>query len=98
MNRDDKDDDRFPPYARRRNENYIEHQTWGEYRELVLKELERLNESIRELNEKLDKLNTDDISDMKIKIAMLEVRSGVWGAIAGTVTGLALTVLTKWHV
>jgi hypothetical protein len=74
------------------------HHTWIEYRELVLKELERLNESINILNIKIDKIHTRDISDMKIRIAMLEVRAGVWGAIAGCITGIGFIIVTKIHL
>lgn len=70
---------------------------WGKYQEFVLNELERISESIQMLDNKLDKINHDEISEMKIKIAMLEVRSGIFGAAAGTLAGVVLTLIARWH-
>lgn len=64
--------------------------TWGEYQRLVLGELERLNEGM----EKRDAA----IQDMKTQIAILQVKSGVWGMIGGAITvaiTLAVYLVTK---
>jgi NADH:ubiquinone oxidoreductase subunit F (NADH-binding) len=55
---------------------------WGEYKRLVLKELEDLNDNYTGLNKKID--------DMKEDIIILKVKSGLFGGIAGLVTALAL--------
>lgn len=57
---------------------------WGKY---VLKELERLNEQMEAINKKVDRL--------AIEIAMLKVKSGVWGLVGGLIPvaiGVALLV------
>lgn len=41
------------------------------------------SESIRELDGKLDKLLQEAIPSLRIEIAMLKVKSGIWGALAG---------------
>ena len=63
---------------------------WDEWRRHVLLELERLNECHKGLGFKVDNVRTD--------IAMLKVKSGIWGAIAGMIpTGVLVVVylLTK---
>lgn len=51
---------------------------WSEYQKLVLAELERHGSLISEVDEK--------ISDLRVEIAMLKVKSGVWGAAAGLIS------------
>ena len=53
---------------------------WSEYQKLVLAELERHGSLIAEIDSK--------ISDLRVEIAMLKVKSGVWGAAAGLVSVL----------
>ena len=51
---------------------------WAEYQKLVLAELERHGSLISEVDQK--------ITDLRVEIAMLKVKSGVWGAAAGLVS------------
>ena len=51
---------------------------WSEYQKLVLAELERHGSLISEVDQK--------ITDLRVEIAMLKVKSGVWGAAAGLVS------------
>lgn len=48
---------------------------WGKYQRLVLAELERHNRWLASLDSKLD--------DLRVDMAMLRVKSGLWGAAAG---------------
>ena len=58
---------------------------WDEYRKLVLKELEDLGlEMIRARK---------DLSDIKIEIRELKIRSGIWGAIGGAIPVLLTIIL-----
>jgi hypothetical protein len=57
-------------------------QTWSKF---VLTDLERLRAQIAELDTKFDSLKDDQISKLKIEIAMLKVKSGVWGSIGGLI-------------
>lgn len=50
---------------------------WSEYQKLVLSELERHNGLIEDIRNKLGKIETD--------IAMLKVKAGFWGALAGAI-------------
>ena len=63
---------------------------WAEYQHLVLAELERLDESINKLNDKM--------STMSEEIQVLKFKAGLWGALAGMVPvliSLGLYVLFK---
>jgi chaperonin cofactor prefoldin len=50
------------------------------------------NDQHKEMAEKVDKLRTEDLPQLKVEIAQLKVKSGVWGAIGGLVA-LATAIL-----
>jgi len=60
---------------------------WNEWSRHVLSELKRLNDAYEAIDGKLNRVRTD--------IAVLKVKSGVWGFMAGTVPGLTV-VLYIW--
>ena len=57
---------------------------WNEWSNFVLKSLEDQNNGIKGI--------AKDISDIKTEIALLEFKSGVWGAIAGMIP-VAITLI-----
>ena len=54
---------------------------WNEWSRHVLAELERLNDCYNKLDTKMNRLFTE--------VAMLKVKSGVWGAIGGSMPVIA---------
>ncbi len=60
---------------------------WSEWSKYVLKELERLNLCYRELNEKVDMVNT--------KLTMVQVKVAGIGAIASLITTLVVLLLAN---
>lgn len=62
---------------------------WEEWGKYVLKELERQNDCNAFL--------TEAVNSIKVDLAMLKLKSGIWGFLAGTVppTGLLLYFLIK---
>lgn len=73
---------------------------WGEYKKLVLRELERLEASVADVGRKVDGLqavNARTLAELSVEIAMLKVKAGVWGAVAGAIPaiGALLWVLLK---
>lgn len=59
---------------------------WMEYRQFVVRKLEEQSASISGIE--------DQITLMRIDLAMLKVRAGLWGALAGAVpSGIAVTLL-----
>lgn len=59
-----------------------------EYRLLILDQIKVCREGIKSLDEKMD-LVRNDVSDrvgkIKVEVAMLKVKSGLWGAAAGMI-------------
>ena len=63
--------------------------SWGSYERLVLAKLEELSDDIKELRIEVQ----EEVKDIRreqtkqdVAIAMLQVRSGIWGAAAALVT------------
>lgn len=85
--------------------------SWSDYRRHVVGELERLNDIIERFDSKLDKIVEDhrkeiaardieiwkSITDLRISVAMLEVKSGVWGAAAGLLVVIVSVLLKMIH-
>jgi hypothetical protein len=69
---------------------------WNEYKLLVLDQLEGLKGQVRSLEGKMDAFRADDIANVKVEIALLKQKAGLWGAIAGLVPG-ALAALV-WYL
>lgn len=67
--------------------------SWFEYRQLILSELRRINQSLGELDAKIDRLRTDEISKLKVDVAMLQVKSGMWGALGGVAIAVGTYLL-----
>jgi hypothetical protein len=72
---------------------------WFEYRRLVLTELDRLHDGQSALSVKIDTLRLDmqtrlslireeDISKVRVDVAMLKIKSGLWGGLAGLIPAI----------
>ena len=57
---------------------------WGEYRRLVIAELERLNLNLEKIASRLTKNETD--------VELLKFKAGLWGAIAGAIPGALIAI------
>jgi hypothetical protein len=75
-----------------------------EYRSLTVKEIQRLNDLLEKLQKKIEDINTaaiQQVSDLKIKVAVLEtelkLKSGVWGFAAGLIPSIAVAVIVLLH-
>ena len=61
---------------------------WQEWSKYVLKELARLNDAYEAFPKAIQKLTekvNDEITELKTEIAMLKVKSGIWGLIGGII-------------
>lgn len=67
---------------------------WFQYRRLILSELTRISNAIAEVDAKIERLRSDEISKLKVDVAMLQVKAGMWGALGGLAIALG-TVLLK---
>jgi hypothetical protein len=67
------------------------HSGWSEYQQLVLSELKRHNDQLESIDDKITELR-GELSKFQIQIAaevaMLKVKSGLWGGLAGVITVL----------
>jgi hypothetical protein len=50
---------------------------WKEWSRHVLAELQRLNEKLEQTRQ--------EVHDIRVQVALLQVKAGVWGAVAGAV-------------
>lgn len=69
---------------------------WSEYKLLVLDHIERLSAQVRNLETKMDAFRADDIANVKVEIALLKLKAGLWGGISGLVPS-ALAALI-WYL
>ena len=56
---------------------------WSGYQRLVLSRLDTLDNKVEQLGEDIHEMQRDDINALKIEVAMLKVKAGIWGAAAG---------------
>lgn len=63
--------------------------TFGEYRRLILSELERLSSSVQDLTHQINQLRASDLAEIRSEIGMLKVKAGVWGLLGGLIPVLA---------
>lgn len=78
---------------------------WNRYEERVLGELAALRNDLRSLetsvtsdvrglDRRISEMQTKEIGEVKVKLAMLEVRSGLIGAIAGSIPALVVVLIS----
>jgi hypothetical protein len=60
---------------------------WDEYRKLVLSELRRLEAAVEGMR--------DEVQQLKVEVARLNVKAGMWGALAGVVTAAVAVLLQR---
>lgn len=72
----------------------IDGDDWREHRLLIMSEIRSLREDVKDVKASVIMLREADLSQIRIDIAMLQVKSGLWGALAGALIGL-LPVLIK---
>ena len=77
---------------------------WGEYRKLILKELERLSNGQQSMDRKIDDMRSAEmafrnaeIGRVTTEIALLKqelrFKAGLWGAVTGAVPSLIAAVV-----
>lgn len=60
--------------------------SWNDWSKHVLIELERLNNCYNDMNSSLQKIH--------VEIAMLKVKSGIWGAIGGCIPIIVMILVS----
>lgn len=77
------------------NEEYTRKATFEEYRLLLVNELERTSRELSGLNDKIERFRREDVSQMKIDIALLKLQATIYGAVAGLVSTGAMYIVVK---
>lgn len=86
--------------------------SWLESRRLIISQLKTMDDSIRSLSDRIDKhsesnrervnvFNTEAnqaISDLRVRIAMLEVSAKIWGGIVGMLSGSIASLILDLSV
>lgn len=86
-----------------------EYSSWLESRRLIVSQLATMEAAIRDLSAKIDKFNDlarekavevardaqAGISDLNLRVAMLELRAKLWGGIIGLAAGGVGTVVVQ---
>lgn len=60
---------------------------WFDYRRLVLTQIQALQIDLSAIRTEVQTFRTRDIGEIKIEIALLKLKSSMWGAILGAVGG-----------
>ena len=66
---------------------------WGEYRRVILQELQRLHDGIADVKGQIALLHTSEIATIKAEIAVLKVKAVMWGAVASILFSAAVTFI-----
>lgn len=68
---------------------------WNDYRRYVVEELRRINKTISDITEKIERFRQDDIAQLKTDIALLKFQAGIFGALGGSLFGAIATALVS---
>lgn len=58
---------------------------WSKYEKLILSEIKDMKEAVGDLSKTLIAINT--------RVSVLEIKSGLWGALAGLITAIPTAIL-----
>ncbi len=86
-----------------------EYASWLESRRLIISQLGTMESAIRDLGVKIDRFNDSarekaievakeaqsGISDLNLRVAMLELRAKLWGGLIGMMSGGMATVVVQ---
>ena len=62
---------------------------WGEYQQLVLAELKRLDTGMQQMHA--------DVTKIRLAVAVLRTKAITWGALGGMVVWLSTLAMSYWN-
>lgn len=65
-----------------------------EFKDRVLGELARIGEEVEKIDGKFDLLKDTDLMSIRVELATLKVKSGVWGLVGG-ILGILLLIMGR---
>jgi GTPase Era involved in 16S rRNA processing len=69
---------------------------WGEYRRLILSELERISRELILIADKLERFRQEDLAQIKTDLALLKFQAALYGSIAGVVITVLVSVVPRF--
>lgn len=70
--------------------------TWGEYRRLVLAELENLRKDVGGLSDKVERFRAEDLAQIKQDITLLKFQAAAWGVLASAVISIIVGIIVRY--
>jgi hypothetical protein len=58
---------------------------WSRFERVIVYRLDELRDGVSDLKKEVRNIREDEIGEIKIDIAMLKVKAGLWGAAFGTI-------------
>lgn len=68
---------------------------WIEYRRMIVGQITDIARDIETINSKIERIRVEDLTQIKLDIALLKFQAAMWGAIAGTVLSVITAVVIK---
>ena len=68
---------------------------WREYRRLILGQLVQLQTDLASLRKEVELFRQQDISEIKVEIALLKLKSSLWGGLLGAIAGATFSVIAS---
>ena len=69
---------------------------WSEYSRLVLSELQRNSRQFDAVNDKIERIRSDDISQLKADIMLLKFQAAFWGSVGGVIFSTLIPLALKF--
>ena len=70
----------------------LESESWVEYRKFIVEQLRQLQADQGALRREIELFRQQDISEIKVEIALLKLKSSLWGGLLGAVSGAAISL------
>lgn len=64
---------------------------WVEYRKLILTQLTDLQVSLSALRKEVEQFRQEDLSEIKIEIALLKLKTSIWAGAIGSLSAVVVT-------
>lgn len=64
---------------------------WPGYRRLIVSQLKSFENEVSSLRKDLRDMREGEIQEMKVEIALLKLKSGVWASIVGALSSIIVT-------
>lgn len=65
---------------------------WAGYRLLILNQLKSFEDAVSGLRADLRDMRENELQNMRVEIALLKLKSGIWGAVVGSLSAILVTL------